>query len=347
MGSSRAVFKSYASGMKALVLLAFLLLPAAGLAQSPPPNAIEVPRWFTETFLDFREDVRDAAKQGKRLLVYFGQDGCPYCRELLAVNFSQPAIVEKTRRHFVAVALNIWGDREVTWLDGKVMSEKDFARHLKVQFTPTVLLLDEKGGVVARLNGYYPPHRFEAALDYAVLRKERTHSFEQHMRRSVKEAASEKLHDEPFFIRPPYALVRKGKVRPLAVLFETPYCSACDEMHRVAFRRKDVLEQIERFDVVRLALNDTQPIETPFGQRTRADVWARQLRISYTPTLVMFDGQGREVFRVEAYVRPFHLASSLDYVASGAYKAEPSFQRYVQARADKLRDKGRPVELWK
>ena len=33
---------------------------------------------------------------------------------------------------------------------------------------------------------------------------------------------------------------------------------------------------------------------------------------------------------MEAFLQPFHLASGLEYVASGAYLAQPSFQRYVQ-----------------
>jgi len=62
--------------------------------------------------------------------------------------------------------------------------------------------------------------------------------------------------------------------------------------------------------------------------------------------MVFFDEQGREVFRIEGYLRPFHLASGFDYVASGAYRKEPSFQRYVQARAKKITDKGGHVKLW-
>jgi thioredoxin-related protein len=67
--------------------------------------------------------------------------------------------------------------------------------------------------------------------------------------------------------------------------------------------------------------------------------------VSYTPTLVLFD-RGREVLRIDAYVRPFHLAAALDYVASGAYRKEPSFQRYLQAQGERLRERGQPVELW-
>ena len=67
--------------------------------------------------------------------------------------------------------------------------------------------------------------------------------------------------------------------------------------------------------------------------------------MSYTPTVILFDG-GREVFRIEAYVRPFHLAGGLDYVASGGYRKEPSFQRYLQTQAEKMRERGERVELW-
>src|SRR5438445_10366765 len=124
-----------------VTLCAALLAPFSAFAQSASPHAIDIPGWFSESLLDLREDVREAAKEGKRLLLYFGQDGCPYCKALMQTNFTQPRIVEKTRRNFVALALNIWGDRQVTSFDGKVVAEKDFARAVRVQFTPTVLFL--------------------------------------------------------------------------------------------------------------------------------------------------------------------------------------------------------------
>ena len=66
---------------------------------------------------------------------------------------------------------------------------------------------------------------------------------------------------------------------------------------------------------------------------------ARKLGIAYTPSIVLFDA-GKEAFRIEAYVRPFHLAGALDYVASGAYRSEPSFQRFLQARGERMRGRG-------
>ena len=46
------------------------------------------------------------------------RDGCPYCRQLMVTNFSQRRIVDKTRRHFVAIALNI-GATARTWPTGE------------------------------------------------------------------------------------------------------------------------------------------------------------------------------------------------------------------------------------
>src|SRR5258705_14021187 len=94
----------------------------AGDGPIPSPYAIEIPKWFSETLLDLREDIADAAKEKKRLLLYFGQDGCPYCTQLMKVNFSQQDIVATMRSNFVAIALNIWGDRDVTWTDGRTIT---------------------------------------------------------------------------------------------------------------------------------------------------------------------------------------------------------------------------------
>jgi thioredoxin-related protein len=319
-----------------LLLFCFALaLPGALRAQTASPHAIDIPSWFSETFPDFREDVRDATKQGKRLMIYFGQDGCPYCKALMQTNFSQPRIVEKTRRSFVALALNIWGDRKVTGFDGKPASEKEFARAERVQFTPTVLFLDEKGDIVARLNGYYPPHRFEAALDYVAGRLEMNETFASYMSRATKDAASETLHEELFFMQPPYDLRRSPGAKPLAVVFETPYCSGCDELHKEAFVRTEVKAELGRFDVARFALGETTPLVTPQGRRVRSDEWARALNIVVHAEHRVLRS-GREVFRTEAYLRPFHVAGAFAYISSGAYRKEPSFQRFLQARADRM-----------
>jgi thioredoxin-related protein len=285
--------------------LALALFASTALSQ-------EAPDWFVESFLDIREDAAEAAKQGKRLMLYFMQDGCPYCKRLVTVNWREPHIVEKTQRNFMAVAINIWGDREVTAADGRRMPEKRFAAALKVQFTPTLVFFDEKGSVAHRINGYLPPEEFYAALDGAT--------------GNVPPPASASVGGS--------VDLRGRSGKPLAVLLLSPNCDACDELER-HLKSAGLRAQLSRFDLLRF----TGPVSTVTSKG------AQTLSSAYLPAIVFFAGE-REVFRTEAYLRPFHIAAALDYVASGSYAREPSFQRFVQARAERMRARGEPVDLW-
>ena len=329
------------------LLCAALLYACCAVAYgAEAPQEIVVPAWFKNSFLDLRDDIKEAAAAHKRVMIYFGQNGCPYCKKLMEVNFRQKDIIEKTRKHFDAIEINIFGSREVTWLDGRTLTEKEFTALLKVQFTPTLLFLDEKGNVALRVFGYYPLERFRAALDYVSMHKETLMSFAEFQKSYLREAEGGTLRDEPFFRKPPYVFDRrKPSARPLAVFFEQRNCSDCDEMHATALKDNLTRQVLSRFDVYRLDLQGSDAVTTPDGAKTTAAQWARDLNVLYAPSIVFIDGSGKETFRVEAYVRTFHLQSALDYVASGAYLKEPNFQRFVQMRGDAIRERGGRIDL--
>jgi thioredoxin-related protein len=143
------------------------ILLALMLAVALPARANEIPDWFAETFLDVREDAAEAAKQGKRLMLYFWLEGCPYCKQMESVTFKRPQIATRMQREILPVAVNVRGDREVTWTDGRKMSEKGFTAFLKVRGTPTIVFFDAKGDVVLRVSGYLDPQQLSAVLDRA------------------------------------------------------------------------------------------------------------------------------------------------------------------------------------
>lgn len=313
------------------------------------PGYHEPPTWFKESFLDIREDLAEAQKHGRRLMLYFYQDGCPYCAKLLTDNFGDKTIAEHTRRRFDVLAINLWGDREVTTFDGQTLPEKAFAKSLGVQFTPTLLILDEQGGTALRLNGYLPPHKFAAALDYAGQRLEKKQKFTDYLLAQQREPASGKLHAQPWLMSPPLDLTKPADseqpARPLMVLFEQKVCAACDELHGEGFKRPEVVALLPGLRAARVDIASREKLTTPTGEKLTMHDWARRLNIIYTPSLVFFDAAGREIFRVEGYLRPFHLASSLDYIVSGAYREQPEFQRFIEARAAARRARGERVEL--
>lgn len=326
----------------------WLALAGAATAASPQPSphAIAIPPWFSNSLLDFQDEVPEAARAGKRVMVYFGQDGCPYCKALMVSTFAAPAVVDKMRRHFIAVAVNIWGDLDVTWVDGRRFTEKTFAPELKVQFTPTLLFLDARGRTLVRLNGYQPPERFEPVLDYLIERRDEVESLAEYLsRRSAGPAVA--LKPAPYLMRDPSNLARRAGGKPLAVLFESGSCKACSEMHDEAFARPSLRRLLERFDVARIVPGAPASLRAPDGKAVKSTEWARGLGIAMYPTVVFFDARGGEVFRFDGYLRPFHIESAFEYVADGAYRTQPQFQRYVQTRADRLRAAGQPADLWR
>lgn len=310
----------------------------------------EYPSWFKQSFLDFNDDIEEANSAGKRIIIFFHQPGCPYCNALVERNFAQKNIEEKVKKSFDVITINMWGDRTITYVDGKQYTEKSLAVALKVQFTPTVLLFNEKGEVVLRLNGYRSPQRFTVDLDYVAQHQETKTGYREYVKANMPaEASSKKMHSENFFNSPPYDLRRKSgsKAKNIAVFFEQKDCPNCDFMHTKILPDKELRSIIERFDNVQLDMWSKTELITPSGKKTSARQWAKDLDIKYAPSIVVFNEKGEEIIRSEAFFKVFHTQGIFNYVLSGEYKKEPSFQRYLTNYAEHIREKGKDVNIWR
>ncbi|HBR97325.1 MAG TPA: thioredoxin, partial [Gammaproteobacteria bacterium] len=255
------------------------------------PGYIPEPTWFKNSFLDIREDLDEARDEGRRLLLYFYQDGCPYCKKLLQDNFGQPPIRDLAKTHFDTLAINLWGDREVTGFAGESLSEKDFARGLRVQFTPTMLLMDDDGEVALRINGYYSPPKFVAALRYVGERHEQTQSFSEYVRSQSQQVAKVTASNRYAAALPaPLQLADalRTDARPMMVIFDQANCQACDELYTDILRRPETHELISRLHVATVDRWSDAMVQTPANQRRSAKDWANDLGVQYAPTMVFF-----------------------------------------------------------
>jgi len=332
--------------------LAFGLLAVSGNAADGEgifsgTETSEYPAWFKESFLNFGEDVQEAASKNKRVLLYFYQDGCPYCSKMVKDNFGRADIARTMQADLETIAINMWGDRDVVTIEGKPYAEKNFAAALRVNFTPTLVFLNEQGKVALRLNGYYPPDEFRLVLAYVAGHKEKSVDFHDYMATHTA-AASGKLNAEPFFLPPPYALARSRipADRPLAVFFEQAPCANCDILHKKILTDPATRALVKQFEAVQLDLHSDTPVITPGGVKTTAGEWARKLGIGYAPSIVFFDKHGKEVMRIDAFLKTFHFQSVFDYVLQEAYLEEPSFQRYLSARAARLIKEGIDINIF-
>lgn len=128
--------------------------------------AYTLPQWFKSSFLDFRQDVAEARKQGRHVMVFLHLENCPFCARLLEENFVSGDNHDIMRKHFDVIAVDARGSLDVTWTDGVAYTERTLTRHLGVRGTPTLIFLGEDGRQVARLNGYQDPGTLRSTLEF-------------------------------------------------------------------------------------------------------------------------------------------------------------------------------------
>jgi thioredoxin-related protein len=126
----------------------------------PKPMHYELPAWFKQTFLEIPVDIQDAQTRGKKLLIFFHLDDCPYCAYLLQENFTEGANRERIESKFDVIAINVRGDLPVNWIDGTLYSEKQLARKLGVYATPAVLVMAPGPKIYKKIMGYKKPGEF-------------------------------------------------------------------------------------------------------------------------------------------------------------------------------------------
>lgn len=307
-------------------------------ADHPLEQAVHAPPWFKLSLLDLPDDLATAVGEGKDgLIVYFGQKYCAYCRALLEVNWQQKTdIVAYTREHFDVVPIDIWGDQEVTDMQGDVLTEKAFAEREKTNFTPSLLFYDRDGNEALLLRGYYPPYRFRAALEYVADGHHKRVSFPEFLNLAPSTMAfdANELIEDDMFESPPYALDRSrfAADQPLAVFFEQADCYACDVLHTGPMQDPQIRRMLHGFQTVQLDFWGNTPVITPDGTRTTSRDWAHELGLFYTPSILFFDENGNEIIRVDSVVRFVRLRTVLEYVLDKAYQRYPTFQRWRQAQ---------------
>ncbi|MDC9726432.1 MAG: thioredoxin fold domain-containing protein [Candidatus Thioglobus sp.] len=309
----------------------------------------ELPNWFKATFMDFSEDLEEAADEGKHVMIYFHQDGCPYCAKLVQDNFHDEKLIAKLQTNFDTIETNMWGDRELVDWQGNELTEKEFSTKMKIQFTPTLVFLNPKGETLLRLNGYQSIDKMHATLDYINNKTYLKQTYASYLN-NLKQNKTGVLNAHSIFEAGPHMLARSQTMpaeKYLAVFFEEPNCKSCDNFHKELMPLKDTQDHLAQMQVVRFNALSDEKLITPAGKRTTAKDWYDKLNLTYKPAIVFFDKTGEEIIRRDAFFKAYHTHGIMTYVLSGAYKTQSNFQRYLEDKSDKLREQGITVDLWK
>lgn len=291
------------------------------------------PGWFKLSAGDLNEDIKEATDAGKiGIIVYFGQNRCAYCEQFLKVNLGAPDIERYTREHFDIIPVDIWGIDDIVDTDGKIYTERELSLRYKTNFTPSLVFYDINGNPTFRLRGYYPPYTFRAALQYVTEGFYKKETFKEYLERAEPGSffMLAGLNERDFFSGPPYDLSRSARPadKNLAVFFEQGDCHACDLLHSGPLNEKEALEEIVKMTTVQLNIWSDTPVVTPDGKKTTAEQWASDMNIFYTPTIIFFDRNGREIMRVDSVVQYYRLLGVLEYINKEIYKKDIDYQSW-------------------
>lgn len=179
---------------------------------------------------------------------------------------------------------------------------------------------------------------------------------------SAAEVGEDGLHLQPFFADTFLEVgedlaeaTAEGK--DLMIIWEQFGCPYCAEMHEVNFEREDLVSYLEEnFMVIQLNMWGSREVTDFDGEILEERALARKWFVNFTPTTQFFALDDPDnppdsmrdalAFLLPGYFKPFHHISSLEYVATDGYKEQPNFQRWLQAKADHMREQGQEVDLW-
>lgn len=131
--------------MRLFLAVTVLLAGITGaLAAEVGDDGLHKQAWFATTFRDIKEDMATARAEGKRLALMFEQRGCTYCRQVHEQVLTDPEVRDFIKANYMMVQYNLYGDEEVTDLDGEALTEKTAARKWRVTFTPTIFFMPEE-----------------------------------------------------------------------------------------------------------------------------------------------------------------------------------------------------------
>lgn len=118
------------------------------------------------------------------------------------------------------------------------------------------------------------------------------------------------------------------------VYFGQKNCSYCKahleynwgDPYIIAYTRK-------YFDVVAIDVRGDRPVADINGKVYRTEkLFARSIKAQFTPTLIFYDNDGKEILRLSGYHPPYEFVAALEYVADGYYKKE-SLRAYLYRAA--------------
>ncbi len=137
-----------------VMIAAVLAATAAALADGKGDSTKTALPWKP-----FDAGFAEARSSGKKIMLDVYTDWCVWCKRLDQNVYSNPAVADYLRKHYVIIKLNAESSAKVRYKDTTYTSA-DFAMGLGVTGYPTIYFFDSSGEPLDKLGGYVEADRF-------------------------------------------------------------------------------------------------------------------------------------------------------------------------------------------
>jgi len=277
--------------LPALLALCFgPLLPAQAdpVAEARDPRA----HFFAQSFGDLPEELEEARRAGKLgLLLFFEQEGCPYCDRMMKTILNQPAVQDWYRERFVSIAVDINGDVELRDVDGVTLPSKAFAAHRRVKTTPTISFLDLQGTeIYRRVKMVSGIEEFMAMGRYVAEGHYTDTSWEDY---SAARASVERPPAMLPQVRDFRAAVSEAAGRILLLAVTREGCPYCAQLRREVLVPMDISgEYAGRVLIREMMMEPDTPVMDFNGRESSTAEVAARYGVSIAPTVLLLSATG-------------------------------------------------------
>jgi thioredoxin-related protein len=307
---------------------------------------VPVPAWEQVVVLDFQEVFRKATVERRlTMLVIYGED-CSGWTRMVRPLLSNKETLSITKNEFHIIPINGDDDEQMFLIDGRTFSAPQLVDMLGVEQFPTFVVFEDDGKLVLILEHPESQQELRSAIKYAVKSKQAMLSGEQNEPYNAADGNLHALLAQRAQLPSQIVLNFDERVdeRPLAVFFEKPDCRHCDHFRKHILSDTRTRSLLERFRIARVELSSTAVLISPPDRRLTVAQWSRELGVTNTPSVVLFDKSGKRIRHSSDHTDLYRFQSLLDYVVSGAYESDSSFAHYLWHRRQHLREHGYEID---
>jgi Thioredoxin-related protein len=167
---------NYFSYRGSYILSVFFFLPLVVLFAQTNEELASL-RWH-----QWDEGVNATHASGKFMLVDVYTDWCGWCKKMDRAVYGHPQVQQLLTASFVPVKLNAESANLIT--NGtKQYTEQEWAKMLRVDGYPTILVFDNRFQLISRFSGYREPDKFIRYLKYIRGKYYTQYTFQEYLQK--------------------------------------------------------------------------------------------------------------------------------------------------------------------